>query len=171
MYFNSSQISIANGAFGRAEELASRYFHLGLDELKKHRYDVKTRAHLEEHEVKGEVFAHLCRYRYDKGKAREDVGDFYFYRVCLQDDRILDAVDRAGSFIKFSPLMLYIATHELVHVMRFDREKVNFNASQGEKNREEEKVHAITRDMLKSVVFPDLNVVLDCFSDRYQLLN
>jgi hypothetical protein len=171
MYFNSSQISIANGAFGSAEKLARRYFHLSPEDLKKHRYDVKTRAHLEEHEVKGEVFAHLCRYRYAKGKPREDFSDFYFYRVCLQDDRILDAVHRAGSFIKFSPLMLYIATHELVHVMRFDREKVNFDASQEEKNREEEKVHTITRDMLKSVVFPDVDVVLDCFSDRYKFLN
>ncbi len=171
MFFNSSQISVANGAFSSAEKMAVRYFHLRPGELKEHRYDVKTRAHLEEHEVKGEVFAHLCRYRYEKGKAREDVSDFYFYRVCLQDNRILDAVHRAGSFIKFSPLMLYIATHELVHVMRFDREKINFDASQEEKNREEEKVHAITRNMLKSVVFPDLNVVLDCFSDRYQLLN
>jgi hypothetical protein len=171
MYFNPSQISIANGAFGSAEKLARRYFHLSPEDLKAHRYDVKTRVHLEEHEVKDEVFAHLCRYRYEKVKAREDISDFYFYRICLQDDRILDAVDRAGSFIKFSPLMLYIATHELVHVIRFDREKVNFDASPEEKDREEDKVHAVTRDMLKSVVFPDLGVVLDCFSDRYKFLN
>ncbi len=171
MYFNSSQISIANGAFNSAEKLAAGYFRLSAGELKEHRYDVKTRAHLEQHEVKGEVFAHLCRYRYEKAKTEEKLSDFYFYRICLQDDRILDAVHRASSFVKFSPLMLYIATHELVHVLRFDREKVSFDASPEEKDREEEKVHAITRNILKSVAFPDLGVVLDCFSDRYQLLN
>ncbi|MBI4633585.1 MAG: hypothetical protein HY742_06820 [Deltaproteobacteria bacterium] len=171
MYFNLPQISTANMAFGRAEELAARYFHLSFNELRKHRYDVKTLAHLEKHEVKGEVFAHLCRYRYKKDKDSDWLSEFNFYRVCLQDNRILDAVDRAGSFIKFSSLMLYIATHELVHVIRFDRENIDFDASQEDKSLEEEKVHAITRDMLRSLVLPDLGVVLDCFSDRYQLLN
>lgn len=171
MYFNPVQMSVASEAFGRAEQLAARYFHLRPQELKEHRYDVKTLAHLEEHEVKGEAFAHLCRYHYEKGKDRTDLSGFHFYRVCLQDNRILDAVARAGSFIKFNPLMLYIATHELVHVIRFDREKVDFDASPEDKNQEEEMVHAITRDMLKSVSFPDLGVVLDCFSDRYVLPN
>ena len=171
MYFNPAQMSVANEAFGRAEQLAARYFHLRPHELKEHRYDVMTLAQLEEHEVKGDVFAHLCRYRYEKSKDLADSAGFHFYRVCLQDNRILDAVERAGSFIKFSPLMLYIATHEIVHVIRFDREKVAFDASPGDKNQEEEKVHAITRDMLKSVSFPDLGVVLDCFSDRYVLPN
>jgi hypothetical protein len=93
----------------------------------------------------------------------------HFYRICLQDNRILDAVERAGSFIRLTPLMLYIAAHELVHVIRFDRDHIDFNASREEKQQEEEKVDGITRDMLRSVANPDLNLVLECFSNRYKI--
>jgi hypothetical protein len=65
--------------------------------------------------------------------------------------------------------MLYIAAHELVHVIRFDRDRIDFNASREEKQQEEEKVDGITRDMLRSVANPDLNLVLECFSNRYKI--
>ena len=93
----------------------------------------------------------------------------HFYRICLQDDRILDAVERANSFIRLSPLLLYIAAHELVHVIRFERGEGNFDASEEQKSEEEEKVHRITRNLLKPMTDPDLNLVLDCFSNRYRI--
>ena len=70
--------------------------------------------------------------------------------ICLQDDRILDAVERAHSFIRLSPLMLYIAAHELVHVIRFERGEGNFDAPDDEKSNEEEKVHRITRSLAQT---------------------
>jgi len=146
---------------------------LSPETIKAHRYDVKTLAFLEEHEVRKGAFAHLCKYHYHKdegqGQAPESERGFYFYRICLQDDRILDAVERAHSFIRLSPLMLYIAAHELVHVIRFDNGETAFDLSVDEKRQEEEKVHSITRDMLQSSLNPDLKLVLDCFSSRYQI--
>jgi hypothetical protein len=93
----------------------------------------------------------------------------HFYRICLQDDRILDAVERAHSFIRLSPLLLYIAAHELVHVIRFDRGEGNFDALEEEKSDEEEKVHRITRNLLKPTIDSELNLVLDCFSNIYRI--
>lgn len=169
MYFNPIQMTMANGAFQHAEKLAGHYFRLTADKMGLHRYDVRTLAYLEDHEVKDGAFAHLCKYHYKKEEQKSDLGSFHFYRICLQDNRILDAIDRGHSFIKLTPLMLYIAAHELVHIVRFDAGEVEFDASLEEKEREEEKVHMITKDMLQASMSPELNIVLDCFSSRYKI--
>jgi len=166
-YFNPAQISLAGSVFQYAERLTSDYFRLSPEKIKAHRYDVKTLAFLEEHEVKQGAFAHLCKYHYHKEEGQEQ--GFHFYRICLQDDRILDAVERAHSFIRLGPLMVYIAAHELVHVVRFDNGETEFDLSVDEKRQEEEKVHSITRDMLQASLNPDLKLVLDCFSSRYHI--
>ena len=169
MYFNASQTSLAESAFQHAEKLAGRYFRIGPEAMKAHRYDIKTLAYLDQHEVNSHSFAHLCKYHCNPGdKAGLEEG-LYFYRICLQDNRILDAVDRAGPFIKLNPLLLYIAAHELVHVIRFDSGYIDFEAPVAEKQREEEKVHEITRDMLRNLAASELNLVMECFSSRYQI--
>jgi hypothetical protein len=169
MYFNPSQISIAGMAFAHAEKMVARHYRLREADLKNLRYDVKTQAFLEEHEVSESAFAHLCRYHYQREQEATKAGGFYFYKICLQDNRILDAVDRAGSFIKLPPLLLYIATHELVHVIRFDAGEGNFDVTIEEKEQEEQRVHIITRQMLSPFIYPDLKIVLDCFSDRHTI--
>ncbi len=169
MYFNPTQMTMANGAFQHAEKLAGHYFRLTTDRMRLHRYDVKTLAYLEDHEVRDGAFAHLCKYHYKKEENKSDLGSFHFYRICLQDNRILDAIDRGHSFIKLTPLMLYIAAHELVHIVRFETGEVEFDAPLEEKEREEEKVHMITKDMLQSTISPELKIVLDCFSSRYKI--
>ena len=170
-YFDSNQISLAARTFAQAQKLAGRYFGIGPEEWTERRYDVRTLAFLEKHEVREGAFAQLCRYQILKEAQakREGEAGLHFYRICLQDDRILDAVERAHSFIRLSPLLLYIAAHELVHVIRFDRGEGNFDAPEEEKSDEEEKVHRITRNMLKTATDPDLNLVLDCFSNRYRI--
>jgi hypothetical protein len=64
---------------------------------------------------------------------------------------------------------LYIATHELVHVIRFDSGEIAFDAPLEDKKREEDRVHEITQQVLQQVTNPDLTLVLDCFSSRYKI--
>jgi hypothetical protein len=167
-YFTAEQISLASRSFSQAEKMAGRYFHVAPGEWKEYQYDVRTLAYLDKHEVRDGAFAHLCKYEYEKEPEPEGCG-LHFYRICLQDDRILNAIERANSFIRPAPLLLYIAAHELVHVIRFGRGEGNFDAPDDEKSGEEEKVHRITRNLLKPITDTDLNLVLDCFSDRYQI--
>jgi alpha-N-acetylglucosamine transferase len=87
----------------------------------------------------------------------------------LQDNIILDAVDRANTFIKLSPLMLYIAVHELIHVLRFENGAIDFNALQEEKEQEEKIVHKLTRSALQQIQQSDLEIVLDCFSSEFAI--
>jgi hypothetical protein len=158
MYFSPLQMSKIKGVFGQAERLAGRYFHLTEAQMRAQRYDLRTLAHLEAHEV------------HQKEEPAEQAKSYDFYRVCLQDNRILNAVERAHSFIQLESLMLYIAVHELVHVIRFGSGQADFNAPQVERLQEEEKVNKITRSALNPVADKDMGLVLDCFSNRFDLL-
>jgi hypothetical protein len=142
---------------------------LGVGGLVDHRYEIKTLLYLEDHERNEKAFAHLCRYFCQRNENPDHPDNFYFFKVCLQDDRIADAVNRSTPFIKLAPLLLYIATHELVHIIRFTNGDSDFDAPVAEKIWEEEKVHSITRNMLKPIGGTDLDLVLDCFSDKYQI--
>ena len=156
-------------AFNDAENLVSRHFRLSEGQFKENKYDVKTLAYLDEQEIKDGTFAHLCKYSYKKpsGSAADRGNDLDFYRICLQDNIILDAVERANPFIKLSPLMLYIAVHELIHVLRFNTGEVDFDADSGEREKEEVIVNNLTRAALQPLRGHDLEIVLDCFSSHY----
>jgi hypothetical protein len=60
--------------------------------------------------------------------------------------------------------------HELVHVIRFGSGQADFNAPQVERLQEEEKVNKITRSALHPATDKDMGLVLDCFSNRFDLL-
>jgi hypothetical protein len=170
-YFNTAQLPLTNKAFNDAEKLVSRNFRMSEEQLKKNKYDVKTLAYLEQHEIKEGAFAHLCKYAYEKpeGSAEINKDSFDFYRICLQDNIILDAVERANPFIKFTPLMLYIAVHELIHVLRFGNGEIDFDASSEKKDQEEAIVHNLTKIALQPAKHHDLDIVLDCFSSSFKI--
>ena len=170
-YFNPVQLPMANKAFTDAEKLVSGHFRLGEDQFKKNKYDVKTLAYLDRHEIKDGAFAHLCKYSCGKpdGLAENGKDDFDFYRVCLQDNIILDAVQRANPFVKLSPLMLYIAVHELIHVLRFGNGESDFDAPREEKEKEESIVHNLTKNILQTVRNNDIGIVLECFSNNFKI--
>lgn len=167
MYFSGSQKSVINRVFSRAENLVGGYYRLNPEKMKKHQYDVKTLANLEKHEVSGNAFAHLCRYEIG-GPGGSNAGSG-FYRICLQDNRILEAVERGTPFIQFPSLMTYIAVHELIHVVRFNNGESEFDLDTGAREIEEEKVHRITRDIVQGVPIPGGGLVLECFSSRYKI--
>ena len=167
--FNAVEKSCVSDAFVYAERLTGKFFDLAPRAWLGRRYDVRTLAQLENHEVHETAFAHLCKYSASEGNDRDPLRPFHFYRICLQDNRILDAVRRGSSFIKLVPLMLYIATHELVHILRFERGESDFDMPVQERTKEEGRVDAITKSILSPVADRQLNLVLDCFGSGYRI--
>ncbi len=167
MYFSKPQKSVINRVFSKAENLVGGYYRLSPAQMKAHQYDVRTLAKLEKHEVSDNAFAHLCKYVIG-GPDGINAGAG-FYRICLQDNRILEAIERGTPFIQFPSLMTYIAVHELIHVVRFNNGESDFDLSNTEREVEEEKVHRITRNVLQGVSSPGFGLVLDCFSSRYKI--
>lgn len=167
--FNAAERFSVTKTFTYAERLTGKFFGIEPKECLVGRYDVKTLAQLENHEVHETAFAHLCKYSAPQKHDGDPLRGFHFYRVCLQDNRILNAIERGSSFIKLVPLMLYIATHELVHILRFEKGESDFDLPVEERKKEERTVDAITRSILGPRAGRELNLVLDCFGSSYRI--
>ena len=99
--------------------------------------------------LKGEIFHELPSKRKD------------FYFICLNKNKIFNP---KKPFLK--ELLLYILTHELVHLVRFIRYESNFYSK--EKWKEEKIVHNLTKKVLKDFIFlPHLNSVFHYFDRIY----
>ena len=170
LFFNAAQWPATKKAFSDAEKLVLQHFRLDERDLRNIKYEVKTLAYLNKQEIKEGAFAHLCKYAYAKAEEAVDHAEnsFDFYRICLQDHTILDAVRRSNSFIKLSPLMLYIAVHELIQVPRFSNGEIDFHAATEEKEREEVIVHHLTRSALQPVKGHGMEIIFDCFNHDYE---
>jgi hypothetical protein len=167
--FNEAEKSCVKRTFSQAENLTWKFFGMASGAQLAGRYDVRTLAELENHEVQDAAFAHLCKYSATAARGSDPLKGFHFYRICLQDNRILDAVERGCSYIKLVPLLLYIATHELVHILRFERGESDFHMPAEERRKEEVRVDAITRSILSPRAGRELNLVLDCFGNSYRI--
>jgi len=82
-----------------------------------------------------------------------------FYIICLNKNKIFN---KKTPFLK--ELLLYILTHELIHLVRFIRYESNFYSKY--KWEEEKIVHNLTKKALKDfIVLPYMNKVF-CYFDQ-----
>jgi hypothetical protein len=162
--FNSEQLSIVTHAVGMAEELVSNHFKMSDSQWLRPKYDVRTLAELEPPEIIDGPFAQIIRY---KGQPREKYlgsSTYDFYKICLQDHAILAALQENFD-LPMLPFILYIITHELIHIVRFSKFLQGFDASPDERLAEENRVHARTREILSVVKLQGLPAVLYFYRD------
>lgn len=161
--FKNDELLIVNNAVAMAEELVSNFYKMSANQWLHPKYDVKTLADLTEDEIVGGPFAQIIRY---EGKLENGIlgsSAYDFYKICIQDHAILEILAKCP-MIELFPFVLYVVTHELVHIVRFSRFLQNFNASDAEKYMEEHRVHGITHDILDRVKAHGLGIVLDFYS-------
>ena len=166
--FNDKQLRALAHAVEIAEDVTSDYYKISFNEWKRHRYDIKTLAHLEKDEITHEAFAQITRYTWNPSQKFRGGQQFDYYKICLQDHMILDALARESE-LKLLPLAAYIVTHELIHVVRFSKFLQSFQASPTEQMKEEVLVHATTSEMLSKVRLPNLNYVLNSYHASCQM--
>ena len=160
--FDPPQRDIVTNAAALAEELVANHFKLSANQWLNRRYDLKTLADLSPEEIVHGPFAQIIHYRGHRGDPPLGSKTVDLYNICLQDHRILSVLE--GSIdISLFPFILYIVTHELIHIVRFTRFLQNFVASEEEKLAEEQRVHRITHDILKEMPVPGLESVLDYY--------
>jgi hypothetical protein len=172
LHFSDSYLHIIEEAIDFAQEVVTDYFKMSTSEWKGYRYEVKTQKFLDDIEITDRAFAQICKYECIKGKNSSPPLSFDLYRICLQDKNILRAVHNPLNKVKLKPLLLYIITHELSHVIRFSKYYKDFFAPPWEKESEEAKVHSITYEMLRSKGDQSLDYVLDYYrlhrwNDKY----
>ena len=73
-----------------------------------------------------------------------------------------DAVRRDEN-LGLLPLLVYVFTHELIHIVRFSNFLQRFEVSEKDRELEEKVVHATTHQVLKSLALPRLEYVLHSY--------
>lgn len=162
--FNEHEKEEVLRALGAAEELASAFYCIPGREWPRYPYEVRTRA--EDPGPGGEAFADVVRLVTDGNRADES----YFkerYRIRLHDEAVLAAVHDRHDGIDLYSLLLYILTHELIHVVRFGAGHIPFDAGMEDRIEEESRVHGITMRVLGPVLDEPLGRVAELYRDTF----
>ena len=163
--FKKNDLTVVSDALEIAEDATGNFYKFSLEQWKRHRYDVKTRVSLKTEGMSTSALAVLFKgmQMVDDFGPRTKSRDFYF--ICLQDHSILEVLKR-DRYLALFPLLIYVFTHELVHIVRFCNFYQRFDVSEKSRFREEEIVHKTTFEILKDFSLPNLNYVLDSYRDH-----
>jgi hypothetical protein len=145
-------------AMGEAEERTTSYYCIPPFRWQRYPYDLLTRADNEWQSLPESVFASVqCLQRTVRGHPSD------FYRIQLNDQSILTAAQREN-LIDLYPFLVYILTHEMVHVVRLTN-ILDDSVPAASDASEESRVQLISRRILAGS--PKYQPVLDrfCTSD------
>ena len=163
--FKKNDLKVVSDALEIAEDATGNFYKFSLGQWKRHRYDVKTRSFFKPGEMNSSALAVLF-------KGMRMVEDFHprtkdkdYYFICLQDHSILEVLER-DRYLTLLPLLIYVFTHELVHIVRFCNFFQMFDVSQKQRFEEEGIVHRTTFEILKDFSLPNLDYVLDSYRDH-----
>jgi hypothetical protein len=166
-YFHQDHKDLVNEAACIAEEVTSDFFKLSPSHWRRARYDILTLEALRAEEISPHALALVAKYH---GRPQDRLlrsAAFDFYRVCLQDHNILKTLQHRAD-LSLLPLLLYILTHELVHVVRFSQFMALFEAPEEDKQEEERRVHHLTQKILAPLTVRDLPPVIKYYDDHRQ---
>ena len=160
--FSEDHLVTVNDSVAMAEELVSDHYKMSASEWLRPKYDVKTRIDLSPDEIVPGPFAQVIRYEGRLENASLGSSSYDFYKICLQDHEILTALDQNKN-LGLLPFLLYIVTHELIHIVRFRKFIQMFHAKPEERMHEEARVHELTHEILYPLSISGIHAVLDFY--------
>lgn len=166
-YFNRQQLACTVQALRQAEQITADHYRLAPADWGSLNYDLMTLASLRQEEITDEAFAQISRYQAVISRPPHGSRPFDFFRICVQDHKILEAVERRGDGLSLEPLLLYVLTHELIHLIRFARHPQRFDLPSEARPMEEGGVHRETYRILQPIQIPGLHRVLQCYRDYH----
>jgi hypothetical protein len=170
IYLSQEELLKVDEAAKIAEELVNNYFKMSSTQWLKNRYDIKTAKDLAQHEQVEGPFAQVIKYEARKNTALLGSSLYTLYKVCLQDHAILCVIKKHN--LPLDPFLLYIITHELVHIIRFSKYKQRYeNKNEADISLDEERrVHRLTHEILKPLPFEGLREVFEFYREwRYTI--
>jgi len=166
-YFQVRHKEHLNEAAVIAEEVTSDFFKLSASHWRRARYDILTLEALRAEEISTHALALVAKYNGCPQDRLLRSAAFDFYRVCLQDHNILKTL-RQCAHLSLFPLLLYILTHELVHIVRFSQFLALFEAPEEQKQAEERLVHRLSRKILAPLQVREMLPVMRYYDDQLQ---
>jgi hypothetical protein len=162
-HFDAEHLEVLKEALSISEDLTNDYFFLSSGHWTKNPFDVRTLKEVQPWEHPGSALAHLVRYGRCLTEKLSGRDSATFYRICLHDHNILVRTGE-GRKTALLPFLLYVFTHELVHIARFGR--FDCHPLSDDRQEEEKRVHKVTRDILVPIRVPGLDRVLDQFREH-----
>jgi hypothetical protein len=161
--FGPEEQALVSALLPAVEQLVGEHFHLTSFGLAGRCYEVVTRKVADADGAAPFALAKLCRYDRRERRIREGKALSHFYRIYLQDGNLLERA-RSGPGLSLRALLLYVLAHELVHVVRFESFQVHHGAVGAARDREEEAVHGLTREVLAPLRDPEVERVVRAMS-------
>jgi len=158
--FSIEQRDLAIRALDEAEERTSRYYCIPPHQWQDLPYDLLTRQDVEWEPLPAAVLAQVRRLGQVNSRR---AGSFDFYRIQLNDPSILIAATRENLAPNLYHFLVYILTHELVHLVRLGKmigHEKDFSESV---ETEENRVHHISRQILSDAGYDAFHPILDRF--------
>lgn len=115
MQFTQTQRTLAIRAMDEAEQHTTRYYCIPPYRWERLRFDLLTR---QDHEWQPLPETALARIRRLIRPASQKLAPYDFYRIELNDPLIMDAAERTALTSDFYHFLVYILTHEMVHLVR-----------------------------------------------------
>lgn len=164
--FNIKELRMVEEAADASEEMVNNHFKMSSSQWLKNRYDIKTAKDLAPHEQVNGPFAQVIKYEARPTDRWLGSSSYSLYKVCIQDAAILSALDKVIG-LKMAPFLLYILTHELIHVVRFSNWEQRYeNKDEADVTLEEEqKVHELTYRILAPMPIEGLMKVFEFYRD------
>ena len=170
--FNKEQLHILGEALDIAEDSTSNYFKLSQSHWSQHPFDVKTLSGLFGDDVRDNIFALLKRYVPgvdENNRVLRNQRELYV--ICVQDHQILKALQRDKE-LRLLPLLAYVLTHELVHIVRFCKFQVRYDTEEeASRDKEENIVHHTTHEILKELPLSNLAYILGSYTPENMSLD
>jgi hypothetical protein len=165
--FGKAELKAVRRARAEAEALVGGFYVLSPREWAQMTYEVRTLDELAPEEISDEAFAQVLCYDFTRRIGETIVDHRDLYRICLQDHRILQAVSgrqtalpRADK-LALEPFLLYLLTHELIHVVRVTQRLQRLDLAPLLRPQEEMSVEQTTRYILMPVADDALGQVLE----------
>lgn len=158
MRFGATEVALIAQVQSIAEELVGEHFRLTSFGPQHSCYEIVTLATGDESCREPTALAKLSRFDRQERPISDGRLVSRFYEICLQDDNLLR---RVAEGLGLKALLLYVLTHELIHIVRFESFQVHFNPPDVVREEEEETVHHLTEQVLGTLRDRDVDRVIE----------
>jgi len=146
-YFNAAERAVIYSAVSEAAEGLREFYCFAPHEWFNHCYHVHTQGESGLKSTDAPVLAEVRQYQPVLHGTSRYPNDRY--SICLYDQKILRTLWHESE-LEFFPFMLYILTHELIHIARFCQNLHPFDCDADALEKEEQKVTRLTQQVLKT---------------------
>jgi hypothetical protein len=162
--FSPAERQLVHRAMFEAEEHTTRYYCFPPHRWQDLRFDLLTRKDRDWQPVPDSVLAKLLRLHKVSPRPNHS---YDFYRIQLNDPSILGVSRRQDFGADLYPFLVYILTHEMVHLVRLSSILEEDPLILGSPDAEESKVDRISRQILCAAPHLQIDPIISKFRLRH----